>query len=73
MAVNLHADGTADGALSGSWSCDGTVFRCELDGVSYRGVMNLAWDSREEAWVTCFTALDETGAALWGSRAAFQP
>ena len=73
VAVNLHADGTADGALSGSWSCDGTVFRCELDGVSYRGVMNLAWDSREEAWVTCFTALDETGAALWGSRAAFQP
>ena len=69
----LNADGTVTGELTGSWSCEeGNVFRCELDGVSYLGMMNLAWDSREEAWVTCFTALDETGAALWGSHAAHE-
>ena len=72
--ITLQADGTITGALTGSWSCeDGTVFHCVLNGVLYRGVMNLVWDSREEAWVTGFTALDETGAALWGSRAAHQP
>ena len=71
--ATLNADGTVTGELTGSWSCeDGTVFRCEMDGISYLGVMNLAWDSREEAWVTCFTALDGTGAALWGSHAAHE-
>jgi hypothetical protein len=34
--------------------------------------MNMAWDSREEAWVACFTALDSTGAALWGSHAVHE-
>ena len=74
QAVVLHEDGTADGALSGTWSCEnGTVFSCELDGVTYRGIMNLAWDGRENAWTTCFTALDRTGAAIWGTRAVHQP
>ena len=48
----------------------GTAFTCELDGVSYTGVMTTALDSKENVWVPVFTALDGTGAALWGSRAA---
>jgi len=32
--------------------------------------MNTALDAKEGVWVTCFTALDETGAAMWGSHAA---
>lgn len=70
----FQPDGTVEGAFAGTWDCeDGTLFRCELDGTEYRGVMNLAWDGQEKAWVTCFTALDQSGAALWGSRAAHQP
>ena len=69
--VTLHPDGTVSGSCSGTWSCgDGCLFRCVLDGVEYHGVMNTAWDNREQAWVTCFSALDSSGAALWGTRAA---
>ena len=44
-----------------------------LDGVTYTGVMHTACDAGQSAWSTCFTALDETGAALWGIRVAKQP
>ncbi len=71
VTARLNADGTVSGDLTGTWECpDGSLFRCELDGVSYTGVMNLAWDNREKAWVPCFTALDAAGAALWGTRSA---
>lgn len=71
--VNLNADGTVSGDLTGTWSCeDGKTFRCVLDGTEYKGCMNLALDNQEGVWVSCFTALDKTGAALWGSRAAHQ-
>ena len=73
QAITLNGDGTVAGDLQGTWSCeDGQVFRCELDGIAYQGIMNMAWDSREEAWVACFTALDSTGAALWGSHAVHE-
>ena len=69
--VTLNGDGTVSGDLSGVWNCDANgLFRCELDGVSYAGVMTTALDSKESVWVPVFTALDETGAALWGSHAA---
>ena len=70
VAVILREDGTVDGALTGTWQCgDGLTFRCQLDGTAYTGVMTTALDSKESAWVTCFTVLDQTGAALWGSHA----
>ena len=71
--VTLHEDGTVSGDLTGMWRCeeDG-LFRCEMDGVSYTGVMATALDSKEGVWVSVFTALDETGAALWGSHAAHE-
>ena len=73
VAVTFLADGTVSGSLSGTWSCeDGRTFRCTLGGVEYHGVINLAWDNRENAWIPCFSALDHTGAALWGTRAAHQ-
>jgi hypothetical protein len=34
--------------------------------------MTTALDSKESVWVSIFTALDETGAALWGSHAAHE-
>ena len=69
--VSLNGDGTVSGALTGVWSCDENgLFRCELDGVSYTGVMATVLDSKEGVWVPCFTALDAAGAALWGSHTA---
>ena len=73
QVIVLNGDGTVSGDLTGSWQCeDGQTFTCELAGVSYRGIMNLALDSMENVWVPCFTALDETGAAIWGSHAAWE-
>ena len=66
-------EGTGTGDLTGTWSCDGTSFRCELDGIAYTGVLVRAYDNQAKAWVPCFTALDASGAALWGSRAAGEP
>ena len=73
VIVTLNEDGTATGDLRGTWNCDeNSLFRCELDGISYSGVMTMALDSKEGAWVTVFTALDETGAAVWGSHVAHE-
>ena len=33
-----------------------------------QGVMTTALDSEGGAWVPCFTALDGSGAALWGTK-----
>ena len=69
--VTLEESGAVTGDLTGEWSCpDGTRFECTLDGAVCRGVMTTAFDSEEKAWVTCFSARDETGAAVWGTRTA---
>ena len=36
--------------------------------VNYTGVMHTALDSAQKTWVTCISALDESGAALWATR-----
>ena len=71
--ITLHADGTVTGDLAGEWACeaDGT-FRCRLADTEYTGVMAMALDSKESVWTACFTALDESGAALWGTHAAHE-
>ena len=48
------------GGLTGTWETDGLTFLCTLEGVRYTGAMTEALDSKENAWVICFTALDET-------------
>ena len=68
--VTLEADGSVTGDLTGTWQCtDGKTFSCMLNGVTYRGVMNPAFNDTEKEWTVCFTAMDETGAALWGTHA----
>lgn len=67
--ITLEPDGSVTGELTGSWQCaDGQTFRCVLNGIAYDGVMNPAYNDTEKVWTVCFTALDETGAALWGTR-----
>ena len=72
--ATLHADGSITGDMTGTWACsDGQTLNITLDGVAYSGVMHTACDWEQGVWTTCFTALDDTGAALWGIRAAIQP
>ena len=69
LLVQLDANGAVTGDLSGTWHCDdGQTFECNLDGIEYHGVMNTAWNNAEKTWVPCFSVLDGTGAALWGSK-----
>ena len=42
--------------------------RLTLDGKSYTGVFTRCYDGAQTAWVSCFTALSESGEAVWGIR-----
>ena len=68
--IELHADGTVSGAYTGTWQCeDGINVLMTLDGLNYTGVMHTALDASQRTWVTSISALDNTGAALWATRA----
>ena len=69
QTAELHADGTVKGACEGVWESaeDGTV-RLTLNGETYTGVFTRALDGAQSAWVSCFTALNEKGEAVWGIR-----
>ena len=72
--ITLNADGSVTGDLSGSWASeDGVKLTLTLDGVAYDGVIQRGYDESQKVFATAFTALDETGAAVWGVRAANQP
>ena len=65
----LNPDGTISGAHEGTWACeDGVNITLTLDGKTYTGVMHTALDAAQKTWVTCISALDEEGAALWATR-----
>ncbi len=69
IAINLNADGSVDGAMTGTWeSADGLQMVITLDGTRYLGVFTQALDSTQFQWTLCFTAQSAEGAALWGSR-----
>ena len=68
--VTLNADGTVTGDLMGAWCCeDGVNITLTLGEHTYSGVMHTALDASQRIWTTCISALDETGAALWATRA----
>lgn len=68
QTVTLHADGTVTGDLQGNRQCpDRRFFRMELNGTAYTGVINQALDEKQKQWIPCFSALDASGAALWGT------
>lgn len=67
--ATLQPDGIITGAYTGTWACeDGHTMMLTLDGVTYSGVMHKAYDKDQTSWTTCFTGLDNTGAAVWGIR-----
>ncbi len=67
--ASLWADGTVDGACEGTWESAGeNAVRLTLNGETYTGVFARGFDGAQSAWVTCFTALNEKGEAVWGVR-----
>lgn len=72
--ITLNADGTVTGAFEGVWTCeDGVHMTLTLGGRKLEGVVHTACEVGQKAWVTCFSLLDETGAAFWGTRSTAQP
>ena len=68
--IRLEADGSVTGAYTGTWACeDGVNVTLTLGELTYTGVMHTALDTSQRTWVTCISALDESGAALWATRA----
>lgn len=69
----LHEDGTVTGSITGTWICtDGVNITLQLKEQTLKGVVHTAYDAGQKQWVVCFSALDETGAALWGTRSTVQ-
>ncbi len=65
----LYSDGTVEGDVNGTWSCDdGVHLTITLDGVRYTGQMNAGYDESQKAWTTVFTAMNGEGVSLWGIR-----
>ena len=69
QTASLLADGAVTGDCAGSWESteDGTV-KLTLNGESYTGVFTRCLDGAQSAYVSCFTALNEKGEAVWGIR-----
>ncbi|MBQ8160354.1 MAG: glycoside hydrolase family 43 protein [Clostridia bacterium] len=71
VSATLNPDGTVSGDVTGTYEVksDGT-FTCTLGGLTYDGIATLCLDSKENAWVPCFSAMDGTGLCVWGTHAA---
>ena len=65
----LHADGQVSGECTGTWeSQESGSIHITVQGETYTGVFARCFDGAQSAWVSCFTALNEKGEALWGIR-----
>ncbi len=69
VTAALYPDGRVEGDCAGTWESapDGEVCLV-LNGEAYRGVFTRCLDGAQSAWVSCFTALNEKGEAVWGIR-----
>ncbi len=69
VLATLKKDGTVSGSVSGTWHAEGNCVELTLSSGIYKGVFTRAADGAQSAMVTCFTALNEAGEAVWGIRA----
>ncbi|WP_143872593.1 RICIN domain-containing protein [Catenovulum sediminis] len=68
--IQLNADGTVSGAVSGSWwlQSDNT-FQITLDNLgSFNGVASWQWNDATDQLVTTFTAISASGVSVWGTK-----
>jgi arabinan endo-1,5-alpha-L-arabinosidase len=61
------------GTTAGTWELgsDGKTAHITIGGVLYKGVFLRCYDEDNTMWVQAFTALSDTGIALWGAGGAF--
>ena len=64
--IDLHADGTISGAVTGTWERDGYYTTLTIDGQTYDGVFVEMWDEVSQMWLMTFTALSDQGISVWG-------
>ena len=69
VVIELKRNGKVTGNLNGSWTLsDGNKLELNLDGALYKGVFLEQWDTDNQCATMTFTALSETGNAIWGSK-----
>ncbi len=73
VPVELGKDGSVSGSYSGKWRLSsGNKIEIELDGTVYKGVVLKQRDTDNMKMVFTFTALSDSGTAIWGSKAIIQ-
>lgn len=67
VGITLNADGTISGGASGVWHLVAEYFaHLEIEGELYKGVFVSQWDPSALARVMTFTAVSDSGVAVWG-------
>ncbi|WP_198673698.1 RICIN domain-containing protein [Algibacillus agarilyticus] len=68
--IELNSDGTVSGTHSGTWWLQSNnKFQITLNGMgTFDGVASWQWNSSINQLVTTFTALDQSGVALWATK-----
>lgn len=70
-AITLAANGTVSGSDTGTWQLTGDYdVTLTLGSSTYRGVFVRQWDESRSQWLLAFTAVDNTGVSIWGSKVA---
>ncbi|MCZ0703849.1 LPXTG-motif cell wall-anchored protein [Natronobacillus azotifigens] len=64
--IDLHADGTISGAVTGTWERDGYYATLTIGNQTYDGVFVEMWDEVSSMWLMTFTALSDQGFSAWG-------
>lgn len=68
--VELHEDGTVDGAWVGGWSYSypGMIVLTDALGVESKGVLSIQWNEWSESFTLVFSVMSVDGLTLWGIR-----
>ena len=72
VAAEFAADGSIGGEASGSFEAADGQIELTVDGVRYTGRAYVGYDEAQDEYVTCVTALSDSGEALWAMRATGQ-
>ncbi|MBQ9140919.1 MAG: family 43 glycosylhydrolase, partial [Lachnospiraceae bacterium] len=69
QTINLLADGTITGAYTGTWAVtNGSNVNITLDNITYNGVLVEQIIDGTANKTLCFTAKNNAGVSIWGSR-----